>query len=332
MEKKVSVIGVGGRTGTMFAFELGKAANVKGVARKKEVVLVRENRLYIKNSDGGETLFKEEMVEDTDFNENLCPDIFLLATRNPISNPLKFYLSCCKDKKPTFIISQNGIEAIKDAQRAILEVMGGEKEKIRLVRVILFNPVDKKRFEDWICIQYSLPIKGAFAKVMGPGDAEDIAVLFEKSGFQFEQFPSSEARNIEFSKLFLNLIGMASASRGLSIRKGFLDKKIFEEEVKALKEYVTVVHKSGGRFLNFNAYNVGDYALVVGKTPLWIISLFRKKITEIITKGREGKPKVLDEIDYYNGAVVKLGKEVGVETPINQEIWKRAKERINSQQ
>ena len=31
------------------------------------------------------------------------------------------------------------------------------------------------------------------------------------------------------------------------------------------------------------------------------------------------------EIDYYNGEVVRLGKAVGVATPVNEEIVRRAK-------
>jgi ketopantoate reductase len=44
-----------------------------------------------------------------------------------------------------------------------------------------------------------------------------------------------------------------------------------------------------------------------------------------VEKGRIGKLKNLDEIDYYNGGVVKMAKELGIEAPINFEILKRAK-------
>ena len=45
-EKKIAVIGVGGRTGTMFAFELGRVAVVLGIG--KEVVSIQKEQLFVK--------------------------------------------------------------------------------------------------------------------------------------------------------------------------------------------------------------------------------------------------------------------------------------------
>jgi ketopantoate reductase len=48
-------------------------------------------------------------------------------------------------------------------------------------------------------------------------------------------------------------------------------------------------------------------------------------LAEKIERGRAGKKKELDEIDYYNGAVLKMAKKLKVEVPINSKIWERIK-------
>jgi 2-dehydropantoate 2-reductase len=326
---KIAVIGTGGRTGTMLASELSNSSEVLGVSREREVDLIKKEKFFIKRGKESEAVFRGEIIQDTEFNQQLCPDILFLATKNPVSLPLKFYLNHCKGKIPAVIVSQNGIAAIKDAQESIKEILGEEAERVRLIRVVLFNPIAKKEISGRALVSYSLPIKGAFAKVAGAGSIEDIAQVFKEAGFEFQEFPLEEAKNIEFSKLFLNLIGMAAASKGISVKEGLKDKNTFREEVGVLKEYIKSVKTTGGKFINFSSYPVGVFASLIEKLPISFLLPFRSKLARIISKGREGKPKDLDEIDYYNGAIVDLGKETGVKTPVNEEIIKRVSEGIN---
>ncbi len=327
--KKIAVIGVGGRTGTMFFSELRKSADVLGVAKEREVRLVEEKNLYIERNKESPELLKGRIIKDTEFQEKLKPDIIFLTTKNPVSTPIKYYFQRCKEKIPALILSQNGIDALLAAKESLEQVLGQESEKVRLVRMVLFNPIDKRESEDKIYIKYSLPIKIALAKASGKGEIKDIVDILKRAGFEIKEFHSSDAKNLEFSKLFLNLIGMAAASRGLPVRKGFENKEIFKEEIKALKEYIKTVKLSKGRFLNFPHYPVGFLADLFGFLPVSFLLPFRNILAGIVSKGREGKPKDLNEIDYYNGAVVSLGKKIGVLTPINEKVYKRALERLN---
>lgn len=327
MEKTtIGVVGVGGRTGTMFAYELSKATDVFGIARDKGVDLVRKKNLFIDNGQEKKA-FEEEIIKDTDFSKHSCPDILFVATKNPVFPVLKFYLSFYKEKIPTIIISQNGIAAIKDAKVAVEEVLKDRAQKAKIIRISLFNPIDQHASGGKTIIKYSLPIRGAMAKAWGTGETTEVRNLFQEAGFEFDYLPPSRAQDMAFSKLFLNLIGMASASRGLSIQEGFKSKKVFTEELGALKEYIRAVHKSGGRFINFSHYPVGNFAFLIDKAPLFLLLPLRDILAKIISKGREGKPKVLDEIDYYNGGVVSLGEETGIKTPINQKITQREKKK-----
>ena len=115
MKKRIAIVGVGGRTGTMFSFEIGENNDVLGIARKDTIDFLAKNELFI-DKGNGPVLFKGKIIEDTDFSENDNPDIVFLTTKNPVSVALKYYFQKCGSKKPIFVLSQNGIDAINSAK------------------------------------------------------------------------------------------------------------------------------------------------------------------------------------------------------------------------
>ena len=121
---------------------------------------------------------------------------------------------------------------------------------------------------------------------------------------------------------------MASASRGFSVKDGFSNSEISKEEIEVLKEYVGVVKANGGKFLNFSHYPVKFLAHLLESIPANFFLVFKPLLVKIVGQKREGKPKDLDEIEYYNGAVVNLGKKMGIKTPVNERIYKRVLEKL----
>jgi len=327
--KKIAVIGVRGRTGTMFAFELKNSVEILGVDREKEVKVIKEEKFFIKRKGKPLELFKEKVIKDIEFEENLKPDILFLTTKNPVSPPIQYYYQKFKEEKmPDLILSQNGIGAIEEAKEVLKEIFGEESEKIRIIRISLFNPVDRKEIKNRIYIKYSLPIRIAIAKVFGPGGIEDVVEIFENAGFETWKFPDKEVKNLEFSKLFLNLIGISSASRGFSIEEGFKNPEILREELEALREYIKVVRTAKGKFLNFPHYPVKFLVILIKFLPMSFFLIFRKILAEIVSERREEKSKDLNQIEFYNGAVVKLGKKLGIRALINEKIYKRVIEKL----
>jgi len=327
---KIVIIGIGGRTGTMFAYELENFASVLGVGRETDVGTIRQKKLFVQKKDKEPELFNVKVVKDSDFSQGINPDIIFLATKNPVSSVIKYYFEKFKGKKiPILFLSQNGIEALEDSKEALEEIFGEKAKDIKIIRAVLFNPIDKKKERDNTYIKYSLPIRLAVLKAQGEGDIKDLVEIFKKASIEVKEFSQKEAKNLEFSKLFLNLIGMASASRGLSIKDGFKDKEIFKEEVGSLKEYIRVVKVAGGRFLNFPHYQVGVLSIVLSLIPTIFLLPFRTFLAEVVSKERGEKPKVLDEINYYNGAVVSLGEKIGIKTPVNKRVYERALEKLN---
>lgn len=324
-EKKIVVIGVGGRTGTMFAFELGKVADVLGVG--KEIEQIKKEKLFVKRKERAPLVFREQVITASQFPDKTAPEIIFLATKNPVGPALKHYYQKIKERRlppPTLVLSQNGIAAIKDSLKTLKEVFGKDSDKVRVARLVLFNPIDRKEIKGSTDIIYSLPIRVAFGKISGPGNLQNITFLFKKSRFVTKEFLPEEIQDMEFSKLFLNLMGMASATRELSVSQGFQNPETLEEEIGVLKEYIRVVQASGGKFLNFPWCPVKFITFFIKVLPIKIFLPLRKYLSRLISEGREGKPKDLAEIKYYNGAVVNLGKKIGISTPINQKVLGRA--------
>ena len=325
--KKIAVIGVGGKTGTMFTFELKKEAEVLAIG--KEIEMINQKKVYLERN-GRLELFEEKVIKDSQFKDDLQPDFILLTTKNPVGPIIKFYYSKFKGAKkiPALLISQNGFSPFEDSKNALKEIFGKDFEKVKIFRLFLFNPIQKKEIKDKIFISYSLPIKIALAS--GSEGIEDLIGIFKKSHFEVEIFPEKEIKNLEFSKLFLNLIGMASASREFPVKEGFSNPEILKEEIEILKEYIKVVKAAGGKFINFSNYPVKFLTYFLKLIPTNLLLLFGPIFLKIVEEKREEKPKELDEIEYLNGAIVKLGKKLKIETPVNEKIYKRVLEKLRS--
>lgn len=336
MSSKIAVIGVGGRTGTMLAFELGKSNDLFGIAEKKELELIKAKKFYVKRGEEVD-LFKEMVILPEDFINNLLPDIIFLTVKNPVAPAVRYYYQKAKmmakeenQKLPMLVLSQNGLEAGKEAITVLKEIFGKKAEQIQVVRLSLFNSVDKKENSGKIYVSYFLPVRLAFGVISGPKETTGLKNIFKEAGIEAEEVLPENVRNMEFSKLLTNLIGLPSALKNLSIKEGFENKEIFKEEIEVLREYLKVVKASNGKILNFKKMPLKLLANLISFCPLSVLFLFRKKLADEVSKGRGGKPKGnLDEIDYYNGEVVKLAKKLGIKVPTNEKILKLAKEKLN---
>ena len=325
--KKIGVVGVGGRTGTMFAFELKRQAQVFGIARRSKIDLIRNRRLFVER-EGAKELFESEMIEDTNFPNGTSFDFLFLTVRNPIGPVVRYYYQQIAERRltpPVLLLSQNGLDADDDAISVLREIFGKGAENIRVIRISLFNPVDKKVSDAETCIVYSLPVRIAIAKIFGSGDIKDVIEIFRKSGFDVTPVREENAKNMEYSKLLLNLIGMPSATRGLSIKEGFSEKEVFREEVLAIREYIRAVKNNGGSFINFPHYPIKLFSMIVS-LPMGLLFALRTIFVKLIEKKRMGKEKELSEINYYNGAVIRLGKVSDTPTPVNEKILERVRQ------
>ncbi|MDD4624784.1 MAG: ketopantoate reductase C-terminal domain-containing protein [Candidatus Paceibacterota bacterium] len=326
--QKIAIVGIGGRTGTLFAEQFKKSAKILGIAKEKEASLIRTGKLLIQKKGEDPKVFKSDIIEDKNFSAQAMPDYILVSTRYPIYPVVKYYYQIVKQKDgkiPALIISQNGLEAFEEAMAALREIFKEEVFKVQVIRLNLFNAVDGTRKEDKFCLKYFEPVRLVFSSAFGPIETGGFKKILEKSGTEFKEYPREEFKNMEYSKLFLNLIGMASASWSKSVKEGFKSRIIFKEEAESLREYITAVKLSGGSFLNFKHYPVSALASIINITPMPLLLVFRSLLGEAISRGRGNKPKDLSEAEYYNGAVIKLARKFGAQAPMNAKIYNKIK-------
>jgi hypothetical protein len=319
--KRIGIVGMG-RTGSMFFQELKDSFEVFGISKKEDIELIKRGKVWIKKN-GKETVLKGNFLSDEEFNHSF--DFLFFTVKNPVGPAISFYFKRIKEKNlkiSAIFLSQNGVEAGEEAISVLKEIFGEKAKEIPVFRISLFNSVDREEKEGKILISYSLPVKMAIAQISG--SKIDVSQIFKGKNFKVFFIDQKNAKNMEYSKLFLNLIGIPSATYGLSIKEGFSKKEIFREEILALREYKKVVRISKGKFLNFPSYPIKFLSFLIS-LPILLLSPFREILAEKIEKGRAGKKKELDEIDYYNGVVLKMAKKLKVEVPVNSKILERIK-------
>ena len=329
MKPHILIVGIGGRTGSMFARELGGVCRITGVGRDQEINSIKAGDIAVQAEGGDQQVLKVDVIRSSEYGsvaKVLAPDYIFVTTRNPVGEVVKNYYQpfAGSTQIPKLVLSQNGLSAIADAKKALTEIFGEATAKIDIIRVSLLNPIDARADGSRLIISYRLPIKLGFGS-QGPADAAEIAGVFQKAAFKAEQFSGTQVLAMERAKLFLNLIGMASAVAGLPVGEGLADPKTFTQEILMLREYAQVVKKSKGSFATLGGYPIGQISFLLSYVPMPLLVMARKKLIAIVAKNRSNKPKDLGEIDYYNGEVVRLGKAVGVATPVNEEIVRRAK-------
>lgn len=336
MNKKILIVGIGGRTGAMFAEELKGAGSIFGVGLDREIDLIERKKIAVAKN-GEVASYAVNAMRPWEFEKiaaDISPDFIVLATKNPVGEAVKFYYRNFKnnDKFPVLALSQNGLSAADDARQALEQVLGEDSKKVKIIRISLFNPITAVMSQDGtFSIGYTLPIRLAYGVHSGGEDAADLRELFLKTKIEAEEVAPSDTRNMEYTKLFMNLIGMASAVRGKSVKEGFADPVIFAQEIGALREFVDAVKRSGGKFLNFDnyPYPIGMMAWAVLALPFPVWSIFRMKVAGMVGSKRNDKPKDIGEIDYYNGEVVKMAHALGRNALVNEKILRLGKELLS---
>lgn len=343
--KKLFIVGIGGRTGAMLAHELKDSCDIVGIGLDREIEMIRSGNFKLSRGGALPETLKARAFRSRDFSAAIkekYPDFIWMATRNPVIETVKFYYRQLQGREsfPALILSQNGLSAIGDAAAALKEALGHDADRVRIIRVSLVNAIDAKieerRSEQaafaevttsqsrTLSIEYKIPIKLGFGALDGRS-SDDLKEIFGASHVKFQEFRGNRVFEMENSKLFMNLIGMAAAVNGMTVSGGLRDKKMFAQESAALKEYIAAVKKSGGGFAsNLAGYPISLLAWIL-MLPTPLLVPFRNVFERVVSKGRN-RSKDLSEIDYYNGEAVKLGARFCVPTPVNEKIVALAKE------
>lgn len=164
------------------------------------------------------------------------------------------------------------------------------------------------------------------ARWQGSGDnalLERIKQALMESGVRVTRY--ADARSMKWSKLLMNMIGNAtSAILGQPPNVTFADRHVADLEIDALRETLSVMALAGIRPVNVEKYPLGWLAPLIRYTPG---ALLRPVLRRIVGGARGGKMPSLyldlekgksdNEVGWLNGAVVRLGQSLGIQTPAN---------------
>jgi 2-dehydropantoate 2-reductase len=143
-----------------------------------------------------------------------------------------------------------------------------------------------------------------------------------ESGIRVTRY--ADARSMKWTKLLMNMIGNAtSAILGQPPGVTFAEAGVADLEIDALREALAVMRAAGIRPVDVEKYPLGRLAPLIRYAPKAIL---RPALRRIIGGARGGKMpslyldlekgKSASEVDWLNGAIVRLGQRVA--TPINQ--------------
>ncbi len=158
--------------------------------------------------------------------------------------------------------------------------------------------------------------------------------LFRAAGFETRGY--KDYRAMKWSKLLLNMIANAPcAILDMPPEQVMADEQLFALERDAFREALRVMRAAKIRPVALPGYPVPLLAWLIDILPLALLKPLRGRVVG----GRGGKmpslhidlarrlaaplvvDKLLSEVEYLNGAVVRLADELGVSAPVNRAIY-----------
>lgn len=167
-------------------------------------------------------------------------------------------------------------------------------------------------------------------KLRGIGVASDhllasgLVKVLDAAGLRAQLF--SDAASMKWSKMLTNLPANAtSAILNMTASEIYRNRGLCKLEIRMLREALAVMHALRVNVVDLPGTPTRLLAFGAAKLPLFLAQPF---MIQGIGKGRGNKMPSFhidfhgssgkSEVDYLNGAVVRIGKSVGVDAPVNR--------------
>ncbi len=302
---KIAIIG-SGAMGSLYGGHLSKAKN--------EVYLVDIWKEHIEqiNNEGLKILEKEDVLKVTpkgvvDSKEVGKVDLAIVFVKSIATKKALESNSTIFDDNTMVLSLQNGYGNVEDIEKFVKSenIIAGTTSH----GATLLGPGK---------IKHAGKGKTIIGKAKGENDNKifEIKKVLDDAGFETDI--SENVMEIIWSKLLVN-IGINALTAILEIENGRLAEWEESEELVALavREAVKVANNSG---LQFNDEEVIEHVLEVAKATTENKS---SMLQDILNKRKT-------EIEKINGAVVKIGKDNGIATPVNETLTNlvKIKERL----
>ncbi len=148
--------------------------------------------------------------------------------------------------------------------------------------------------------------------------------VLTSAGVRVKKYPSAQA--MKWTKLLMNMVANAtSAILDEAPAQVFADPALVDLELAAWREALTVMQRARIQPVNLGSYPFRWLAPLIRTLPnAWLRPMLRRQVAG--ARGNKMPSLQLDlaagkgrsEIAWLNGAVVTLGEEMGVPTPINR--------------
>jgi 2-dehydropantoate 2-reductase len=305
---RIAIIGAGA-IGSVIGGLISKAGeDVTLIGRKPHVDAINQNGLILEGGPG-KMVIQVKAAENLDFK----PDLALLTVK------AQDVVSSVKKAQPFLsaiqvVTMQNGVQS--DDQVAGL--LG--KENI-ISSVVVFNG----QFLEPGKASYSIPFSKIALLIGEPfgnkgNRLQTLSALLNKAiGTDI----SEDIRAAHWTKLLWNLQTAVPAITGLSYQDSYQYPKVRELTINLLKEGLKIIKAAGIKTVDVPGFPMEPIE-TMARESLPIASTMLKKIAESLGKVpvfgstlQSIKRGTSTEVDYLNGEIVNLGKEMGIPTPTN---------------
>lgn len=302
---RVAVIGAGAVGGLLAALLDRAGHDVEVTARGEHLAAIRAGGIVL---DGG----YGEHVARVAAGETLAsvPELAILATKGQDAGAALRANAAVLEGVPLLVV-QNGLGGIRVAG----EVIPGSPlvAGLALFATSYLSP-------GHITVTAALPI------VVGGAPGTDPAVVERFANLLREVMPVETVENLEgaqWTKLLINHVNALPAITGLSVQQTVADPGLLRVLAASLRETVRIANRLGIRFAGLQG--LPGWALRwLGHGPLAVAArlprLLAKRMGDVPNPGstlqsiRRGQRT---EIDFLNGAVVRVAREHGFDAPVN---------------
>jgi 2-dehydropantoate 2-reductase len=302
---RVAVVGAGAVGGLLAALLDRAGHDVEVTARGEHLAAIRANGIVL---DGGFGAYVARVTAGETLTER--PDLAILATKGQDADAALRANAGILGGVP-LLVAQNGLGGIRVAGEVLpgSPVVGG----LALFATSYLSP-------GRITVTAALPI------VLGGAPGTDARVVERFAVVLRDVLPVEVVDNLEgaqWTKLLINHVNALPAITGLSVQQTVADDDLLRVLAASLRETVRIANRIGIRFTGLSGIP-GWILPWLGRGPLALAArlprLLAKRMGDVPNPGstlqsiRRGQAT---EIDFLNGAVVRVAREHGLEAPIN---------------
>ncbi|MDP8264858.1 MAG: 2-dehydropantoate 2-reductase [Candidatus Aceula lacicola] len=304
----VAVIGAGAIGSTVAAFLHKTGIDVTLIGRSNQVEAIREKGLKISGVRGEEVF---QVPVDTHLREEFPLVIFATKTQD-ISDACRSNYDFLEHS--VILTTQNGVQADN--------IISGHIDKIKIISsIVMFGATYVKEAE----VVFNFEGNWIMGKPYVPNDMilEDISKILLKA---FSVVVTDDIVGMKWLKLFVNFNNCIPALIGKSMQETFADIDLCRLSVQLLKEGVNIVNRAKIDLASLPDFSV-DRIYGLCKMPEdQAASIMNKTLTTLSKEPLYGSilqsimRKKKSEIEFINGEVDVLSKQIGRRAPLNHKV------------